>query len=146
MIASLWLRWGDLCGERHAGGWGDELIVRCLESFVDTWWIRLASNGIQMHKGHLNSDVATRWTQFWVAEVDQGCWELGNSQSPSSRSERESAKFASISPRVAVAKQWQEPMQYPPYAYNAGYPFHPQAINARAVCDTIYFHWIIICR
>ena len=29
--------------------------VRCPESFVDTWWIRLAPNGIQMHKGHLNS-------------------------------------------------------------------------------------------
>ena len=28
--------------------------VRCPESFVDTWWIRLASNGIQMHEGHLN--------------------------------------------------------------------------------------------
>ena len=28
--------------------------MRCPESFVDTWWIRLASNGIQMHKGHLN--------------------------------------------------------------------------------------------
>ena len=28
--------------------------VRCPESFVYTWWIRLAPNGIQMHKGHLN--------------------------------------------------------------------------------------------
>lgn len=27
------------------------------------------------------------------------------------------------------ARQWQQPMQYPPYAYNAGYPAYPQGNN-----------------
>ena len=34
--------------------------MRCPESFVDTWWIRLASYRTHMHKGHFEQGFAHR--------------------------------------------------------------------------------------
>lgn len=82
-----------------------------------------------------NFEIAEAWLKEQLGGHDsewqkqlEAAEKLVERTKPKQQTKEKSAKFAS-NKTGGGARQWQQPMQYPPYAYNAGYPAYHQANN-----------------
>lgn len=78
-------------------------------------------------------DVAEAWLKHSLGGHDseflkqlEAAEKIVERSKPKQQTKEKSAKFAA-NKGGGGARQWQQPMQYPAFAYNAGYPAYPQA-------------------